>query len=375
MSKRDYYEVLGIDKDASKEEIKKAYRKLARKYHPDVNKETDAEDKFKEVKEAYEVLRDDQKRAQYDQFGHAGAEQGFGGFGGFGGAQDFGGFGDIFDMFFGGGARRDPNAPQQGSDVQYSVTLDFEEAIFGKEMDITIPREENCETCHGSGAKPGTKPETCSHCHGSGQLNQEQNTPFGRVVNRRVCHYCNGTGNIIKDKCSTCSGSGRVQKNKSIHINIPAGIDEGQQIRVPGKGEAGVNGGPHGDLFVLVRVKPHDFYVREGDNVYCEVPLTFAQAALGDEVEVPTVHGKVKLKIPAGIQTGKTFRLRGKGAPNVRGRGQGDQHVTVRIVTPTKLTDRQKELLREFNKIGGHDSTDEQGINFFERFKKAFKGE
>ena len=375
MSKRDYYEVLGIDKDASKEEIKKAYRKLARKYHPDVNKETDAEDKFKEVKEAYEVLRDDQKRAQYDQFGHAGAEQGFGGFGGFGGAQDFGGFEDIFDMFFGGGARRDPNAPQQGSDVQYSVTLDFEEAIFGKEMDITIPREENCETCHGSGAKPGTKPETCSHCHGSGQLNQEQNTPFGRVVNRRVCHYCNGTGNIIKDKCSTCSGSGRVQKNKSIHINIPAGIDEGQQIRVPGKGEAGVNGGPHGDLFVLVRVKPHDFYVREGDNVYCEVPLTFAQAALGDEVEVPTVHGKVKLKIPAGIQTGKTFRLRGKGAPNVRGRGQGDQHVTVRIVTPTKLTDRQKELLREFNKIGGHDSTDEQGINFFERFKKAFKGE
>ena len=372
LSKRDYYEVLGIDKDASKEEIKKAYRKLARKYHPDVNKETDAEDKFKEVKEAYEVLRDDQKRAQYDQFGHAGAEQGFGGFGG---AQDFGGFEDIFDMFFGGGARRDPNAPQQGSDVQYSVTLDFEEAIFGKEMDITIPREENCETCHGSGAKPGTKPETCSHCHGSGQLNQEQNTPFGRVVNRRVCHYCNGTGNIIKDKCSTCSGSGRVQKNKSIHINIPAGIDEGQQIRVPGKGEAGVNGGPHGDLFVLVRVKPHDFYVREGDNIYCEVPLTFAQAALGDEVEVPTVHGKVKLKIPAGIQTGKTFRLRGKGAPNVRGRGQGDQHVTVRIVTPTKLTDRQKELLREFNKIGGHDSTDEQGINFFERFKKAFKGE
>jgi molecular chaperone DnaJ len=373
LSKRDYYEVLGVDKDASKEEIKKAYRKLARKYHPDVNKESGAEDKFKEVKEAYEVLRDEQKRAQYDQFGHAGAEQGFGGFGG--GAQDFGGFGDIFDMFFGGGARRDPNAPQQGADVQYSVTLEFEEAIFGKEMDITIPKEENCETCNGDGAKPGTKPETCSYCHGSGHLNQEQNTPFGRVVNRRVCHYCSGTGKIIKDKCGTCHGSGRVKKNKKIHINIPAGIDEGQQIRVPGKGEAGVNGGPPGDLFVVVRVKPHDFYEREGDNIYCEVPLTFAQAALGDEVEVPTVHGKVKLKIPAGIQTGKTFRLRGKGVPNVRGRGQGDQHVTVRIVTPTKLTDRQKELLREFNKIGGNESTDEQGINFFERFKKAFKGE
>lgn len=375
MSKRDYYEVLGLDKGATKDEIKKAYRKLARKYHPDVNKEPDAEEKFKEVKEAYEVLRDDQKRAQYDQFGHAGPNQGFGGFGGGGGAQDFGGFGDIFDMFFGGGARRDPNAPQQGDDVQYQVTLEFEEAIFGKEMDITIPREENCGTCNGTGAKPGTKPTTCTHCHGTGQLSQEQNTPFGRVVNRRVCHYCSGTGTMIKDKCSTCNGTGRVKKNKKIHINIPAGIDEGQQIRVPGKGEAGVNGGPPGDLFVVVRVKPHDFFKREGDNIYCEVPLTFAQAALGDEIEVPTVHGKVELKIPAGIQTGKTFRLRGKGAPNVRGRGQGDQHVTVRVVTPTNLSEKQKELLREFNILGGNESTDEQETNLFQRFKKAFKGE
>ncbi|MEN1969351.1 molecular chaperone DnaJ [Lentibacillus sp. N15] len=375
MSKRDYYDVLGVSKDASKEEIKKTYRKLARKYHPDVNKEEGAADKFKEVKEAYEVLSDEQKRAQYDQFGHAGAQgQGFGGFGG--GAQDFGGFGDIFDMFFGGGGRRrDPNAPQQGADLQYTVTLDFEEAIFGKEMDISIPKEETCETCHGSGAKPGTKTETCSHCHGSGQLNTEQNTPFGKVVNRRVCNYCHGTGKIIPEKCRTCGGSGTVKKQKKIHISIPAGIDEGQQIRVSGKGEAGVNGGPAGDLYVVVRVKTHEFYEREGDHIFCELPITFTQAALGDEVEVPTVHGKVMLKIPAGTQTGKTFRLKGKGAPNVRGYGHGDQHVKVRIVTPKKLTDRQKELLREFNEIGGNDATDEQEGSFFQRFKKAFKSE
>jgi molecular chaperone DnaJ len=376
LSKRDYYEVLGVDKGASKDEIKKAYRKLARKYHPDVNKEPDAEDKFKEAKEAYEVLSDDQKRAQYDQFGHAGASgQGFGGFGD-GGADFGGGFGDIFDMFFGGGARtRDPNAPRQGADLQYTVTLEFEEAIFGKEMDLTIPREEECETCSGTGAKPGSRPETCSHCHGSGQLNEEQNTPFGRVVNRRVCPTCSGKGQIIRDKCSNCHGEGRVKKHRKIHVSIPAGIDEGQQIRVAGKGEAGLNGGPAGDLYVVIRVKAHDYFEREGDHIYCDLPLTFTQAALGDEVEVPTVHGKVKLKIPAGTQSGKTFRLRGKGVANVRGRGQGDQHIQVRVVTPTKLTERQKELLREFNEIGGNDSTDEQDTNFFQRFKKAFKGE
>ncbi|MEW9675814.1 molecular chaperone DnaJ [Lentibacillus sp. L22] len=374
MSKRDYYDVLGVSKDASKDDIKKAYRKLARKYHPDVNKEEGAADKFKEVKEAYEVLNDEQKRAQYDQFGHAGAQSQ--GFGGFGGAQDFGGFGDIFDMFFGGGGRsRDPNAPQQGADLQYTITLDFEEAIFGKETDIRIPKDETCETCHGSGAKPGTKTETCSHCHGSGQLNTEQTTPFGKVVNRRVCHYCNGTGKIIPEKCRTCGGKGTVKKQKKIHISIPAGIDEGQQIRVAGKGEPGVNGGPAGDLYVVVRVKAHEFFEREGDHIFCELPVTFTQAALGDEVEVPTVHGKVMLKIPAGTQTGKTFRLKGKGAPNVRGYGYGDQHVKVRIVTPQKLTDRQKELLREFNEIGGNDATEEQDDSFFQRFKKAFKGD
>ncbi|MFD1018811.1 molecular chaperone DnaJ [Thalassobacillus hwangdonensis] len=374
MSKRDYYEVLGVSKDASKDEIKKAYRKLARKYHPDVSEEENATDKFKEAKEAYETLGDEQKRAQYDQFGHAGPQGQ--GFGGFGGGEDFGGFGDIFDMFFGGGGRRrDPNAPRKGADLQYTMTLDFEEAIFGKETDIQIPKEEECETCDGSGAKPGTSPETCSHCNGQGQVNQEQNTPFGRVVNRRVCHHCQGSGKIVKEKCGTCGGDGRVTKRKKIHVNIPAGIDEGQQIRVPGQGEAGANGGPAGDLFVVIRVKPHEFFERDGDHIFCELPVTFAQAALGDELEVPTVHGKVKLKVPSGTQTGKTFRLKGKGAPNVRGYGQGDQHVQIRVVTPQNLTDRQMELLREFNEISGNDATDEQHGSFFQKMKRAFKGD
>lgn len=370
MSKRDYYEVLGIDRNATKEEIKKAYRRLARKYHPDVSKEPNAEEKFKEVKEAYEVLSDDQKRAQYDQFGHAGAQ----GTHGFGGA-DFSGFGDIFDMFFGGGSRRDPNAPRQGADLQYTMTLTFEEAIFGKETEISLPREENCDTCHGSGAKPGTKKHTCTHCHGTGQLSTEQNTPFGRIVNRRTCHYCQGTGETIPNKCTTCGGTGRVKKRSKVKVSIPAGIDDGQQIRLSGKGEPGINGGPPGDLFIVIHVQPHEFFKREGDHIFLELPITFVQAALGDEVEVPTVHGKVKLKIPAGTQTGKTFRLRGKGAPNVRGYGNGDQHVKVRVVTPTNLTNRQKELLREFNEISNNAPVTENDDSLFTRFKKAFKGE
>lgn len=375
MSKRDYYDVLGVSKDASKEEIKKAYRKLARKYHPDVNKDQEAPDKFKEAKEAYEVLSNEQKRSQYDQFGHAGPQsQGFGG-GGFG-AEDFGGFGDIFDMFFGGGGgRRDPNAPRQGADLQYTMILEFEEAIFGKETDIELPKDETCDTCHGSGAKPGTKPETCSHCQGSGQMKVEQNTPFGRVVNKRVCHHCNGTGKHIPAKCTTCSGSGKVQKRKKIHVSIPSGIDDGQQIRISGQGEPGINGGPAGDLYVVIQVKDHEFYERDGDHIFCEMPVTFVQAALGDEIEIPTVHGNVKLKMPAGTQTGKTFRLKGKGAPNVRGYGHGDQHVRIRVITPTNLTTRQKELLREFNDLSGHEPTDEQEDSFFSRVKRTFKGD
>lgn len=375
MSKRDYYEVLGVSNSASKDEIKKAYRKLSKKFHPDINKEPGADEKFKEVKEAYEVLSDDQKRAQYDQFGHVDPNQGFGGGADFGGG--FGGFEDIFNSFFGGGGgrRRDPNAPRQGADLQYTMTLKFEEAVFGKETDIEIPREEECETCDGTGAKPGTKVETCKHCHGSGQMSVEQNTPFGRIVNRRVCHYCNGTGKEIKEKCPTCSGTGKVTRRNKIHVKIPAGVDDGQQLRVAGKGEAGINGGPPGDLYIVFHIRSHEFFERDGDDIYCEMPITFVQASLGDEVEVPTLHGKVKLKVPAGTQTGTKFRLKGKGVPNVRGYGIGDQHVHVRIVTPTKLSEKQKQLLRDFADVSGQTPLGEHEESFFSKVKRAFKGD
>ncbi|MGN1400742.1 MAG: molecular chaperone DnaJ [Bacillus sp. (in: firmicutes)] len=373
MSKRDYYEVLGVSKTATKDEIKKAYRKLSKQYHPDINKEADAADKFKEIKEAYEVLSDEQKRAHYDQFGHTDPNQGFGG-GGFS-SGGFGGFEDIFSTFFGGGGRRqDPNAPRQGADLQYTMSINFEDAVFGKETTIEIPREEECDTCHGSGAKPGTKVENCSHCGGTGQQNIEQNTPFGRIVNRTTCRHCGGTGKRIPNKCTTCSGTGKVRKRKKINIKIPAGIDDGQQLRVAGQGEPGINGGPAGDLYVVFHVKEHDFFERDGDDVYCEVPLTFVQAALGDEIQVPTLHGKVQLKIPAGTQTGTKFRLRGKGIPNVRGYGQGDQHIIVKIITPKKLTDKQRDLLKEFAAASG-ENTDEHEESIFKKMKRAFKGE
>lgn len=374
LSKRDYYEVLGVDKGASQEEIKKSFRKLARQYHPDVNKAANAEEQFKEVKEAYDVLSDDQKRAQYDQFGHVDPNMGMGG--GAGGA-DFGGFGDIFDMFFGGGggARRNPNAPQRGNDLQYSMTIEFKEAIFGKEMDITIPRTETCDRCHGSGAKPGTKPETCGVCRGTGQQEVIQNTAFGRIVNRRVCSQCNGQGVLIKDRCGECHGAGKVKKQRKIHVKIPAGVDEGAQLRVSGEGESGTKGGPSGDLYIVIRVKPHDYFERDGDDIYCEVPLTFAQAALGDEIEIPTLTEKVKLKIPSGTQTGTFFRLKGKGVPRLRGIGQGDQHVKVTVVTPTKLSDEQRDLLRQFAGIDGEHTHESGGGSIFERMKKAFRGE
>ncbi|PZD93958.1 molecular chaperone DnaJ [Paenibacillus sambharensis] len=376
--KRDYYEVLGLGKDASSDDIKKSYRKLARQYHPDVNKAADAEAKFKEVKEAYDVLSDDQKRATYDRYGHVDPNQGFGG--GAGGA-DFGGFGDIFDMFFGGGGgRRDPNAPQRGNDLQYTMTIEFKEAVFGKETEITIPRTETCDTCHGSGAKPGTKPETCSVCHGAGQQEVVQNTPFGRIVNRRPCSNCGGSGRVIKDKCTSCGGAGKVKKQRKLSVRIPAGVDDGAQIRLSGEGEAGARGGAPGDLYIVIRVKPHSFFDREGDDIYCEVPLTFAQAALGDEVEIPTLTEKVKLKIPAGTQTGTYFRLKGKGVPRLRGYGQGDQHVKVTVVTPTNLSDEQKDLLRQLSGSMGTPSTsgsaqEEHHESIFERMKKAFRGE
>jgi molecular chaperone DnaJ len=372
MSKRDFYDVLGVSKDAGADEVKKAYRKLARQYHPDVNKTEDAEAKFIEVKEAYDVLSDPQKKANYDRFGHADPNQGFGGAGG----ADFGGgFGDIFDMFFGGGGRRNPNAPRQGADLQYTMTIEFTEAVFGKDTEIRIPKEEECDTCMGSGAKPGTKPETCTVCKGSGQQEQVQNTPFGRVVNRRVCMKCEGKGKVIKEKCPTCRGNGKVQKQKNISINIPAGVDNGMQIRIAGQGEPGVNGGPPGDLYVVLRVREHEFFDREAQDIYCDMPITFVQATLGDEIEVPTLTGRVKLKIPAGTQTGTFFRIRGKGVPAVRGNSQGDQHVKVKIVTPKNLTERQRELLKEFASVSGDHIPDEQSDGFFDKVKKAFRGD
>ncbi len=374
--KRDYYEVLGVSKNATKDEIKKAYRKLSKKYHPDLNKEPGADEKFKEISEAYEVLSDDQKRAQYDQFGHAGVN-GQGGFGG-GGFSDFGGFGgfeDIFDTFFGGSRRRrDPNAPRKGDDLQYRMNISFEDAVFGKQTEIEIPREEQCDTCNGSGAKPSTSPKTCDKCNGTGEMSQAIDTPLGRIVNRRTCSYCQGTGKIIVEKCSTCAGKGTVQRRKKIKITIPEGIDDGQQLRVSGQGEPGINGGPPGDLYIVFRVGKHPYFERDGDDIYYELKITFPQAALGDEIEVPTIHGKVKLKIPAGTQSGAQFRIKDKGVKNIHGYGRGHQYVNVKVVTPTKLTERQKQLLREFAEISG-DIPEEQGSSLFDKLKKTFKGE
>ena len=374
MSKRDYYEVLGLSKGASADEIKKAYRKLSKQYHPDLNKEEGAEAKFKEIAEAYEVLSDDQKRARYDQFGHEDPSAGFGG-GGFGGAGGFGGFEDIFSSFFGGGGRRqDPNAPRKGDDLQYRMNISFEDAVFGKETEIEIPKEENCETCNGSGAKPGTTPQSCSHCNGAGTINQSVDTPFGRMVNKRTCPSCRGAGKIIVDKCNTCRGDGKVQKRKKIKVTIPAGVDDGQQLRVSGQGEPGYNGGPAGDLYIVFTVKRHEQFERDGDDIYFELKLTFPQASLGDEIEVPTIHGKVKLKIPAGTQSGAQFRLKDKGVKNVHGYGTGHQYVIVKVVTPTKLTEKQKQLLRDFAEVSG-DIPEEQGSTLLDKIKKRFKGE
>ncbi|WP_025784799.1 molecular chaperone DnaJ [Sporosarcina sp. D27] len=378
MSKRDYYEILGVPKTATKEEIRKAYRKLSKQFHPDLNKEEGAEDKFKEVTEAFEVLSDENKRASYDQYGHADPSQGFGGggFSGFGGGGDGFGFDDIFSSFFGGGGgrRRDPNAPRKGDDLQYTMTVDFMEAAFGKETEIEIPREEVCNTCDGSGAKKGTSAKTCTNCGGTGQISVTQNTPLGQMVNRKVCNVCQGTGKIIPEKCETCHGSGRVKKRKKIKVTIPAGVDDGQQLRVSGQGEAGVNGGPSGDLYIVFRVRPHEKFIREADDILLEVSLTFPQAALGDEIEVPTIHGSVNLKIPAGTQSGTTFRLRGKGIQNVHGHGIGDQHVIVKLLTPKKMTEKQKELLREFASIDG-DAPGEYSSSLFDKIKRSIKGD
>ena len=375
MNNTEYYDRLGVSKDASQDEIKRAYRKMSKKYHPDINKEPGAEEKYKEVQEAYETLSDDQKRAAYDQYGPDGANGfgGQGGFGGFDGGAGFGGFEDIFSSFFGGGATRNPNAPRQGDDLQYRVNLSFEEAIFGAEKEVHYNREATCKTCSGSGAKPGTSPVTCGRCHGQGVINVDTQTPLGMMRRQVTCDVCHGTGQEIKDPCQTCHGTGHEKQSHKVSVKIPAGVETGQQIRLAGQGEAGFNGGPYGDLFVIINVNPSDKFTRDGSTIYYTLNISFVQAALGDTVEVPTVHGNVEMTIPAGTQTGKTFRLKGKGAPRLRGGSQGDQHVTVKIVTPTKLNDAQKEALLAFAKASGDEKIAPQKKGFFNKVKDALE--
>ncbi|MFC3932087.1 molecular chaperone DnaJ [Streptococcus dentapri] len=379
MNNQEYYDRLGVSKNASQDEIKRAYRKMSKKYHPDINKEPGAEDKYKDIQEAYETLSDEQKRAAYDQYGPDGANAGFGGgaggFGGFDGA-DFGGFEDIFSSFFGGGGTsRNPSAPRQGDDLQYRLNLKFKEAIFGTEKDITYNRESECHTCQGTGAKPGTSPVTCSRCHGQGVINVDTQTPLGMMRRQVTCDVCHGTGKEIKDPCSTCQGTGHEKKSHKVSVKVPAGVETGQQIRLQGQGEAGFNGGPYGDLFVIINVLPSKEFERDGSTIYYTLNISFAQAALGDTVEVPTVHGDVELTIPEGTQTGKIFRLKGKGAPRLRGGSQGDQHVTVKVVTPTKLNDAQKEALLNLAAASGENNIQPKKKGFFDKVKDAFEGE
>ena len=370
--KRDYYEVLGIQKGASEDEIKKAYKKLARKYHPDMNPgDKEAEEKFKEVNEANEVLSDPEKKARYDQVGFAGVDPNYGagaGGGAYGGGFDFGDLGDIFGSFFGGGfggQRRNPNAPQRGESIRASVSISFTEAAFGCEKSVTIERSEQCPTCKGSGCAPGTTPEICPDCHGSGTVQTRRQTPMGVFASNGPCRKCGGTGRLIHQPCSDCRGSGAVRKRRTIKVNIPAGIDHGQTISLRGQGGAGKNGGPAGDLLITVMVQPHEIFRRDGVDVFCEAPITFTQAVLGAELEIPTIDGKVKYSIPEGTQTGTVFRLKGKGVPVLNGRGRGDQYVTVVIETPRSLNKEQKEALRRFSETLGE--------NNYEKRKSFFK--
>jgi molecular chaperone DnaJ len=381
VSKRDFYEVLGVPKTATEDELKKAYRKLARKYHPDLNPDNkeEAERNIKEVNEAYEVLSDSQKRTQYDQFGHDAFQAGQGGAGGynpFGGGAG-GGFSDIFDMFFGqsgfGGGGGQRNGPEKGADLRFDMEISFEQAAFGVETEVQIPRTEECTTCHGSGAAAGTHPETCPQCKGSGQTQVIQNTPFGRMVNVRACERCHGEGKIIHTPCRDCKGQGRVRRNRKIKVKIPAGVDTGSRLRVAHEGEAGLRGGPQGDLYVYIFVKQHKLFSREGNDVLCEVPVSFVQAALGDEIDVPTLDGKVKMRVPEGTQSGTVLRLKDKGIPYLRGNGRGDQNVRVKVVTPHKLNDKQKQLLQDFARASGENINPEEK-SFFKKMKDVLGG-
>jgi len=375
--KRDYYEVLGVQKGASTDDIKKAYRKLALKYHPDRNPDNkEAEEKFKEAAEAYEVLSDDDKRSRYDQFGFAGVDpnygagQGSSGFGGgFGGFGGFGDLGDIFGSMFGGGSSRaNPNAPRRGENVGTRLDLTFEEAAFGCDKEVSVQRIENCSACQGSGSADGAV-ETCSMCRGAGQVRTQQNFMGMTMQSTSVCPQCNGRGKIVKTPCRTCKGKGKVYRNQKIKVKVPAGVDHGQTIRVRGEGCVGSNGGPKGDVLVDVAVKRHPIFEREDYTVYCEVPITFTQAALGAQIQVPTLDGKVSFDVPEGTQTGTMFTLRGKGIPVVGSSRRGDQKFTVVVETPTKLTKDQKELLRKLD--GGLEETPKRK-KFFDTIKDLF---
>ena len=369
----DYYAVLGLDRNASPEEIKKAFRRLAMQYHPDRNREPEAEARFKEINQAYEVLSDPEKRAAYDRFGHAGVNGGLGGAGfeGF----NFGGFGDIFDAFFGGATTRRQRGPQRGADLRTSITLDFEEAIFGAEREIEVTRNEICETCTGAGAEPGSKPERCPSCNGSGEVRRVQQSIFGQFVNVSTCERCRGEGRIIAQPCTSCRGSGRVRRTRTLAVKIPAGVDHGQPIRLTGEGDSGAAGGPAGSLYVVVNVRPHPYFKRDEDDILYELPLTFPQAALGAEVMVPTVDGEVPLTIPPGTQNEKVFQIRGKGVPHLRGGGRGDQYVRVSVVTPTELTKEQRRLLEELAatmETAAHPSDDGRDKGFCDRITEKF---
>ena len=379
--KRDYYEVLGVDKSASAEDIKKAYRQLAKKYHPDLNPgNKEAEEKFKEVNEAYEVLSDSDKKARYDQFGHAGVDPSYGG-GGYGGGfsggfGDMGDIGDIFNSFFGGGfsssSRSNTNAPRRGQDISSDITINFMDACFGKEVEVSINRMEKCPDCGGSGAAAGTSAETCPDCHGSGQVKVTQRTPFGMISSAKPCTRCGGKGKVINNPCSKCHGNGRISVPKKIKVTVPAGIDDGQTLQVSGQGHAGVNGGPSGDLHVNVTVRPDPIFERDGYDIHTDIPITYTQAVLGDEITVPTIDGKVKYTVPEGTQNGTTFRFKGKGVKKINRSDRGDQYVHVTIEVPKNLSKKQKDLLREFE-----ESLTDENYNkrkhFFDRLKEMFK--
>lgn len=379
--KRDYYEVLGISKGASEDEIKKAYKKMARKYHPDLNPgDKEAEERFKEVGEAYEVLSDPGKKDRYDRFGFAGVDPNFGGGGfgggGFEGSFDFGDLNDIFGSFFGGGGfgggtrRANPNAPQPGRNVETAVTIDFIEAAFGCKKEISVDRMERCNTCNASGCAPGTSPETCGECRGTGQVQVRRQTPFGSMTSSAPCARCGGRGKIIRQPCKDCHGAGMIRRNKKIEASIPAGIDHGQRISLQGQGHAGKNGGPAGDILITVNVRPHEIFQRQGSSVYCDKAVTFAQATLGAEIDIPTIDGNVRYDLPEGTQSGARFRLRGKGIPFLGNRGRGDQYVTVYIETPKNLTREQKDALRKFAEAMGEDDNGEKKGLFGKKKKR-----